>query len=63
MLKALQNGGEAFVSNAVIDGAFVLRACIVNFRTTLDDIEALPELVCRLGSEIDAGMRATAAAD
>jgi aromatic-L-amino-acid decarboxylase len=49
LLERLQTGGEAFVSNAVIDGAYFLRACIVNFRTTEEDIRALPEIVKRVG--------------
>ncbi len=57
LLDRLQNGGEAFVSNAVINGAFVLRACIVNFRTTQADVEALPGIVARLGAEVDAELR------
>ncbi len=59
ILERLQNSGEAFVSNAVIDGKFVLRACIVNFRTSLADIQALPEIVARIGREVDAEMRET----
>ena len=54
LLTRLQQSGEAYVSNAVIGGKFVLRACIVNFRTSLVDIEALPEIVARLGREVDA---------
>jgi glutamate/tyrosine decarboxylase-like PLP-dependent enzyme len=53
----LQQGGEAFLSHAVIRGKFVLRLCIVNFRTTIDDIRALPEIVLRLGAEIDGKIR------
>jgi aromatic-L-amino-acid decarboxylase len=52
LLERLQTGGEAFVSNAIIDGAYFLRACIVNFRTTEDDIRALPEIVKRVGAEL-----------
>ena len=33
LLDRLQRGGEAFVSNAVVGGRYVLRACIVNFHT------------------------------
>ncbi len=57
LLTQLQKSGEAFLSNAVIGETFVLRACIVNFRTTLEDIEALPGLVICLGREVDALMR------
>ncbi len=57
LLTRLQNGGEAYLSNAVIGGKFVLRACIVNFRTSLADVEALPEIVARVGREVDAALR------
>jgi glutamate/tyrosine decarboxylase-like PLP-dependent enzyme len=57
LLDRLQRGGEVFVSNAIVRGAFVLRACIVNFRTTLADVEALPEIVARAGREVDAELR------
>jgi aromatic-L-amino-acid decarboxylase len=52
LLERLQTGGEAFLSNAVVDGSYFLRACIVNFRTTEDDVRALPEIVKRVGSEL-----------
>lgn len=57
LLTRLQNSGEAYVSNAVIDGKFTLRACIVNFRTSVEDIEALPEIVLRIGREADKALR------
>jgi glutamate/tyrosine decarboxylase-like PLP-dependent enzyme len=57
LLNRVQHSGEAYVSNAVVDGRFALRACIVNFRTTLADVEALPPLVVRLGRALDAERR------
>jgi aromatic-L-amino-acid decarboxylase len=57
LLLRLQRSGEAFLTNAVIDGAFLLRACIVNFRTSLADIRALPGIITRLGREVDAALR------
>ena len=57
ILERLQKGGEVYVSNAILDGVYVLRACIVNFRTTLADIEALPEIVIRVGRQVDEQMR------
>ncbi|RPJ22332.1 MAG: aminotransferase class V-fold PLP-dependent enzyme [Chloroflexi bacterium] len=57
LLTRLQNSGEAYLSNAVIDGKFTLRACIVNFRSSLADIDALPEIVLRIGREVDAELR------
>jgi aromatic-L-amino-acid/L-tryptophan decarboxylase len=63
LLTRLQAGGEAFVSNAVVRGSFVLRACIVNFRTTLSDVEALPGIVARLGRQVDRELRPEARAE
>jgi glutamate/tyrosine decarboxylase-like PLP-dependent enzyme len=60
LVTRLQRSGEAFLSNAVVGGTFLLRACIVNFRTALDDIEALPQIVIRIGREVDAAMRPAA---
>ena len=54
LLTAVEQSGEAFFSNAVVDGRFLLRACIVNFHTTSDDIETLPPLLSRLGRELHA---------
>src|SRR5688500_17328207 len=52
LVTRLQADGEFFVSNAVINGSYVLRACIVNFRTTLADVEAVPEMVVRTGRSL-----------
>ena len=57
LLVRLQRGGEVFVSNAVIGGRYVLRACIVNFHTTIDDVKAVPAIVVRVGREVDAHLR------
>ncbi|MFB3777388.1 MAG: aspartate aminotransferase family protein [Bryobacteraceae bacterium] len=57
ILTRVEKSGEAYLSNAVIDGRFALRLCIVNFRTSTEDIEALPPLVARLGREADAVLR------
>ena len=57
LLTRLQNSGEAYLSNAVIRGRFVLRACIVNFRTSVADVHALPPLVVQIGREVDAALR------
>src|SRR5262249_6217434 len=59
LLTAIEKSGEAFLSNAVVDGKFLLRACIVNFHTALEDVERVPELVSRLGRGVDAALRST----
>jgi len=57
LLNRLQKSGEALLSNAVIKGTFLLRACVVNFRTSLEDIEAIPGIITHIGREVDATMR------
>ncbi|MCB1120641.1 MAG: aminotransferase class V-fold PLP-dependent enzyme, partial [Verrucomicrobiae bacterium] len=52
LLSQLQEEGELFLSNAVLQGSYVLRACIVNFRTSLKEIEKLPAIVIRIGQAI-----------
>ena len=54
---ALRLSGRAFVSNAHIGDRFMLRACIVNFRTTLADVKLLPELIVGLGRDLDEQIR------
>jgi glutamate/tyrosine decarboxylase-like PLP-dependent enzyme len=53
LLVRIEQSGEAFLSNAVVDGHFALRACIVNFRTSRRDVDALLPLVAQLGRETD----------
>jgi len=50
IMEAVQAGGEAFVTNAVLRGRFALRACVLHHATTADDIMAMVELVRRLGA-------------
>jgi hypothetical protein len=57
LLARVQAEGTAYLSNAVIDGNFALRACIVNFRTTSADVRATIDVIVRLGRVIDAEMR------
>jgi glutamate/tyrosine decarboxylase-like PLP-dependent enzyme len=60
LLTRLQNSGEVYLSNAIVRGRFALRACIVNFRTTQADIEALPPLIVRIGEKADGELRPAA---
>lgn len=54
LARALQDDGRVWVAPARIDGRTCLRPCIVNFRTTDDDVRALVELACELGGRIAA---------
>jgi glutamate/tyrosine decarboxylase-like PLP-dependent enzyme len=59
LLARLQSSGKAYPSNAFVQGKFALRVCIVNFRTTLEDLLSLPPMVIDLGKQIEAEWRAT----
>lgn len=52
LLNDLQRNGEVFLSNAVINDKYCLRACIVNFRTSESDIEDIVEIIVRNGRKV-----------
>jgi aromatic-L-amino-acid/L-tryptophan decarboxylase len=60
LLTRLQFGGETYLTNAVIRGKFVLRACIVNFHSTLADAEKVINIVTRVGAEVHKDLRSSA---
>ena len=60
LLTSVERSGQAFLSNAHFGGKFLLRACIVNFHTSLEDVEALLPLLSRLGKEADRALREAA---
>ncbi len=49
ILNELQTGGEVFLSNAIVNKKYCLRACVVNFRTSKRDIEAIIDIVVSVG--------------
>ncbi len=57
ILARIERSGEIYLSNAIIQERFALRICVVNFRTSLEDIEAFPEVVMRLGRATDEALR------
>lgn len=52
LLNELQQGGEVFLSNALINGRYCLRGCIVNFRTSQKDIEEIIEIIAVEGKKM-----------
>jgi glutamate/tyrosine decarboxylase-like PLP-dependent enzyme len=54
VLDRLQLGGEAFLSGTELRGRFTLRACIVNYRSTRQDIDVMLDAVRRLARDTDA---------
>jgi glutamate/tyrosine decarboxylase-like PLP-dependent enzyme len=57
LMTEIQLDGRAFCSNALLEGRFVLRACIVNFRTEAEDVDALLDAAAELGASLDAELR------
>lgn len=49
ILNELQTGGELFLSNAIVNEMYCLRACFVNFRTSQKDIGEIIEIIIRVG--------------
>ena len=58
LLARLQAGGRVYPSNALVNGKYAIRVCIVNFRTSREDINVLPDLVVRTGREVEQAMAA-----
>jgi len=52
VLERLQLGGTAFLSSTELRGRFTLRACIVNYRSTRDDVDRMLGAVRAIGAEL-----------
>ena len=50
ILERLQLSGEAFLTSTELNGRFVLRACIVNYRSTRDDLDRMLGAVRRFAA-------------
>jgi aromatic-L-amino-acid/L-tryptophan decarboxylase len=57
IMTDLQADGRVYISNAVLHGRFVLRVCIVNFRTEAEDMDAVLEVAEQIGSRLDKELR------
>lgn len=53
LMVALQWDGSSYLSNAMIDGRFALRGCVLNYRTTLADIERLLDDLRRVARTLE----------
>ncbi len=54
LVNRIQKSGDLFLSNAIVDGYYCLRACVVNFRTTRRDMEEIVKDVISMGRELSA---------
>lgn len=52
LLNALQQGGRVFLSNALVQEKYCLRACIVNFRTTEENIHEIIDIIVEEGRKV-----------
>ncbi len=52
IMEAIQEEGEAFLTGAVLKGRFALRACVLHYATTEDDVAFLVALVRRVGARL-----------
>jgi aromatic-L-amino-acid decarboxylase len=52
LAEALQADGRVYVASATIDGHEWLRPCIVNYRTTEDDVRALVDIAREVGAAL-----------
>jgi len=52
LVVALQRDGSSYMSNAAVGGRFALRACIMNHRTTLADMDVLLADLRRIASDL-----------
>jgi glutamate/tyrosine decarboxylase-like PLP-dependent enzyme len=54
LLVALQRDGSSYLSNTTLGGRFALRGCVLNYRTTLRDMEILLDDLRRVGRTLPA---------
>jgi aromatic-L-amino-acid decarboxylase len=52
LMLSVQHGGRAYLSNVTLRGVYGLRACIVNFRTTRDDINQTLDILRDAAREV-----------
>jgi aromatic-L-amino-acid/L-tryptophan decarboxylase len=57
LMTEVQQDGRVFYSNAILGERYVLRVCIVNFRTEADDLDAVLDVTTEIGTRLDAEMR------
>jgi glutamate/tyrosine decarboxylase-like PLP-dependent enzyme len=54
LLQAVHDDGRVFITSTLIDGKFTLRLAVLNFRTHLEQIDYLLDLLKRKSSELGA---------
>jgi len=57
IMAAVQLDGRVYYSNAILGGRFVLRTCIVNFRTEVEHLDDVLTVTDEVGRKLDAELR------
>jgi aromatic-L-amino-acid decarboxylase len=52
VLEIIQNQGDVYLTSTQLNGVFVLRACIINFRTEEADLDFLVDAVSKAGQQV-----------
>ena len=52
LAEALQEQGDVWVAPARVDGKVCLRPCVVNYRTSDDDVRALVDATLEVGTQL-----------
>ena len=52
LMVEVQRDGDSYLSNAILNGRFALRACVVNFRTETSDMERLLASIRRVAARL-----------
>jgi len=58
ILNEVENSGKFYVSNALINENFLMRMCIVNFRTKTEDIHDFERFILKTGHKINLKLKA-----
>jgi glutamate/tyrosine decarboxylase-like PLP-dependent enzyme len=57
IIEKMRMDGRALLSSTILENKFVLRACIMNYRTTKQDIRIIIEVIRELGKKKDVELR------
>ena len=52
LARRLQSDGRVYVTSVLIDNRAYLRPCIVNYRSSVSDVQALVDLTVELGEQM-----------
>jgi hypothetical protein len=52
LLEKVQADGKTFLTSTDLNGQYALRACVVNFRTTEADMDALLDILAEAGQRV-----------